>query len=88
MLQAHTVGHDVGDGDPVARVQDAGIYARHTGENVAHAPSVALAHRSLYASPSHRANLLHASFDHLGVGIADDADGSVWVVELFIASAP
>jgi hypothetical protein len=54
MLQAHTVGHDVGDGDPAQRVQNAGIPVRATGENVAHAPSVALAHRSLYASPSHR----------------------------------
>jgi uncharacterized protein YkwD len=83
MLQAHTVGHDVGDGDPAQRVQNAGISASHTGENVAHAPSVALAHRSLYASPSHRANLLHAAFDRVGIGLADDPDGSVWVVELF-----
>jgi uncharacterized protein YkwD len=86
MMQAHTVGHDVGDGDPAQRVQNAGISARLTGENVAHAPSIQLAHRSLFASPSHRANLLHSAFDRVGIGLADDPDGSVWVVELFSAS--
>ena len=86
MLGTHTVGHDVGDGDPAQRVQNAGMSVRATGENVAHAPSVALAHRSLYASPSHRSNLLHPSFDHVGIGVAEDPDGSVWVVELFVTS--
>jgi uncharacterized protein YkwD len=56
------------------------------GENVAHAASVLLAHRALYESPSHRANLLQGAFDRLGVAVLRDADGSVWVDEIFTAS--
>ncbi len=85
MRQAQTVGHDVGDGDPAERLQQAGIGARHAGENVAHAPSVQLAHRALFASPSHRANLLRPDFASLGVAVLDDPDGTVWVTEIFAA---
>jgi uncharacterized protein YkwD len=83
MKQERTLGHDVGDGDPAERLANAGLRARETGENVAHAPSIVLAHRALYASVSHRANLLHAEFTRLGVGVLEDPDGSVWIAEVF-----
>ncbi len=83
MKDAHTVGHDVGDGDPAERLQNAGLSARESGENVAHAQSVLLAHRALWQSPSHRANLQHAEYDAFGVAVLADADGSVWVAEVF-----
>ncbi len=85
MKQVHTVGHDVGDGDPAQRLQNAGLIAKESGENVAHAQSVRLAHRALYASPSHRTNLLRQEFDRAGVAVVDDPDGSVWVAEVFAA---
>jgi uncharacterized protein YkwD len=50
---------------------------------VAHARSIARAHRVLWASPSHRGNLLDPSFSKFGIGVARDSDGSVWVCELF-----
>ncbi len=81
MQETHVVAHDVGDGDPVRRFDAAGLSARESGENVAHAGSIALAHRALYASPSHRANLLSSSFDRIGIAVARDRDGSVWVTE-------
>ncbi len=83
MKAAHTIGHDVGDGDPAERLQNAGLQARESGENVAHAQNVLLAHRALWQSPSHRANLQHAEYDALGVAVLDDPDGSVWVAEVF-----
>jgi uncharacterized protein YkwD len=83
MKAAHTVGHDIGDGDPAQRLQNAGLSAREAGENVAHAQNVLLAHRALWQSPSHRANLEHAEYDAFGVAVLDDADGSVWVAEVF-----
>lgn len=83
MKAAHTVGHDVGDGDPAERLQNAGLSAREAGENVAHAQTVLLAHRALWQSPSHRANLEHAAYDAFGIAVLDDADGSVWVAEVF-----
>ncbi len=83
MKDAHTIGHDVGDGDPAQRLQNAGLSARESGENVAHAQNVLLAHRALWQSPSHRANLQHAEYDAFGVAVLDDPDGSVWVAEVF-----
>jgi uncharacterized protein YkwD len=83
MQQSRTLAHDVGDGDPVRRLEASSLRAHESGENVAHAASVLLAHRALYASPSHRTNLLAPAFDHVGVGVAVDADGSVWVTEEF-----
>ncbi len=83
MARAHAVGHDLGDGDPSQRLESAGLVARQSGENVAHAPTVALAHRALYASPSHRANMLRPEFRAVGVAVVLDPDGSVWVAEEF-----
>lgn len=83
MKEARTVAHDVGDGGPADRLQNAGISAALAGENVAHAASAAAAHRMLWASPSHRANLLRADFERLGLGVVSDGDGTLWVVELF-----
>jgi uncharacterized protein YkwD len=85
MLSARTVGHDVGDGDPEDRARAAGLRAKLVGENVAHAASIRLAHRALYESPSHRANLLRAEFDRVGAAVVADTDGSVWVAEVFAA---
>jgi uncharacterized protein YkwD len=83
MMETRTVGHDVGDGDPASRLQNAGINAHEAGENVAHAQSIKLAHRALYRSPSHRANLLRAEFTTFGVAAIVDHDGSYWVAEIF-----
>ncbi|MFO0676644.1 MAG: CAP domain-containing protein [Polyangiaceae bacterium] len=83
MKARREVGHDVGDGDPMRRLDAAGLSAKLAGENVAHASNVALAHRALYASPSHRTNLLKKSFDGAGIAVLEDADGSVWVTEMF-----
>lgn len=81
MQRARSVAHDVGDGDPAARFEAANLRVHESGENVAHAGSVLLAHRALYASPSHRTNLLATGFTRVGVGVARDPDGSVWLTE-------
>jgi uncharacterized protein YkwD len=85
MAAAQTVAHDVGNGDPGARVQAAGLWYDALGENVAHAVTAALAHRSFWASPSHRANMLRRDFSHVGVAAVRDARGDLWVVETFAA---
>lgn len=83
MAAAHELAHDVGDGDPSERLRQASLDAHAVGENVAHAPSVALAHRSIWRSPSHRLNLLRPEFDRMGLAVVRDAGGDAWVVELF-----
>jgi uncharacterized protein YkwD len=87
MRDQKAVAHDLGDGDFRERFEAEGsLDARAVGENVAHAPTLALAHRALHASPSHRINLLRGDYTHLGVGVARAADGSVYVCETFAAT--
>ena len=89
MRDGRAVAHDMGDGDFRARFEAEGsIDARAVGENVAHAATVALAHRALHASPSHRINLLRADYAHIGVAMTRAADGSVYVCETFAAARP
>jgi uncharacterized protein YkwD len=79
------LAHDIGDGDLRARFEQRGLFAKAVGENVAHAPNVRLAHRTLHASPSHRINLLRSDYTHLGIGVARADDGTVYVCEVFAA---
>jgi uncharacterized protein YkwD len=83
MRKLGRIAHDAGDGDPARRVESAGLGVLVTGENVAHAPDVTRAHRVLWSSPSHRENLLQPRFDGVGIGVALDPDGSIWVCEVF-----
>jgi uncharacterized protein YkwD len=83
MRRLGRIAHDVGDGDPRTRVESANLDILTTGENVAHALNVVRAHRALWASPSHRENLLEPRYDGIGIGVAPDPDGSLWVCEVF-----
>lgn len=85
MMKAKTLGHDVGDGDPAARVAEAGGKKwKLIGENVAKAKTERAAHRAIYASPSHRSNVLEGRFKKVGIGIASDPKtGYLWIAELY-----
>jgi uncharacterized protein YkwD len=83
MVAARELAHDVGDGDPSERLRRAGLDAHTLGENIAHAPTVPLAHRALWRSVSHRMNLLRPDFDRMGLAVARDPSGDAWVVEVF-----
>lgn len=83
MRDLKRIAHDSGDGLPSARIEAAGVSVLAAGENVAHALDITRAHRALWASPSHRENLLQPRFDTVGIGVAVDPDGSVWVCEVF-----
>jgi uncharacterized protein YkwD len=83
MFRARVVGHDVGTGDPAARLRAAGVAAHVAGENVATASTLENAHRALWASPSHRGNLLLNQFTRVGVAVVRGPDGMVWVTEMF-----
>lgn len=83
MRAAGSVAHDLGEGDLRARFVEASLDARVVGENVARGPSVLHAHRALYASPSHRMNLLRADYTHVGVGLARADGGVVYACEVF-----
>ena len=44
---------------------------RAVAENVAAAPAVDIAHKSLMESPGHRANILHADYNAIGIAIVE-----------------
>lgn len=85
MAATKKLAHDVGDGDLAERFQAEGYAASTVGENVAHARTLALAHRALYASPSHRSNLLDAKYTQFGFAVvtATDDANDLWVCEVF-----
>lgn len=83
MLAAGRVGHDLGRGGPLARLQQRGLASAINGENLAHATTARRAHRALWASPSHRGNMLDSRFSRVGVGAARGPDGSVWLCQIF-----
>lgn len=56
---------------PFDRIDKVGIEYLAAGENLAYAPSVAIAHQGLMDSPGHRANILRVEFGTLGVGVID-----------------
>lgn len=83
MIAQKKLGHDVGRGDPRARVEEAGLRAAVVGENVATGREIRELHRALTDSPSHHANVRRADFDRLGVAALRDAEGALWGCELF-----
>ena len=85
MRRMRETAHDTGDGDLNQRLERAG-FELYAGENVAHAGSAALAQRALWASPSHRENLLFRGYDAVGIGVAPDTDGTLWVCQIFSRS--
>lgn len=61
--------HDTPEGiTPAQRLDKMGIKYTIMGENLALAPDVALAHRGLMNSPSHRENILFPDYRKVGIG--------------------
>jgi Cysteine-rich secretory protein family len=83
MMRSRRAAHDVGDGPPLTRSRRAGLLVHRVGENVASAPTLDRVHRALWDSPSHRENILDASFQSAGVALAIDRSGQIWAVQLF-----
>ncbi len=53
------------------------------GENIASGAGVAVLFDALVASPGHLENLVNPDYTHIGVGVAVDADGVLWVTQVF-----
>ncbi|MEZ5272975.1 MAG: hypothetical protein R2694_11815 [Ilumatobacteraceae bacterium] len=57
----------------------------YISENIAYnSASVAAAQAALQASSSHRFNMLSTASTEMGLGIAQDANGTIWVSEVFV----
>ena len=71
MLRKGYFSHNSLDGlTPYDRMRKGGVKASFSGENLAFAPTVKVAHRGLMKSPGHRENILRPQFRRVGIGSA------------------
>lgn len=71
-------------GSPFDMLKQFGVTFRAAGENLAGNQSVTAAHTALMNSPGHRANILNASYTHIGIGIANGSQYGKIFVQMFI----
>jgi uncharacterized protein YkwD len=90
MAQTGTLAHDDPNGDPFTRLQNAGVAFSGAGENAAcggGCQSVDQAEQ-LFMSEGpgggHYENVLNCDWTHVGIGVAVDANGGVWVTQDFL----
>jgi len=88
MAQAHKLGHTM-PGEPVLnqRLALSGAHFDSTGENVAQSDTVENAHIEFMHSQGHRANILSADFNVVGIGTAS-AGTVLYVTEDFVHRVP
>lgn len=84
MLRRGYFGHNTPEGrTPFDRIDAAEITYRTAGENLALAPTLALAHSGLMNSPGHRANILRPEFGRVGIGIIDGGIRGLMITQNF-----
>ncbi len=85
MVNRKFFSHSNPDGKtPSDRLKAAGISYSAVGENIAENTSVQAAETSFMNSSGHRANILNSNYTTVGIGVAYDSTGNVYVVQDFI----
>jgi uncharacterized YkwD family protein len=74
-------------GSPFDMMKNAGVSYYSAGENIAQNISPRAAHNSLMNSEGHRRNIMSASYNQVGIGIAQGPGGSKTFTQMFIESA-
>lgn len=75
--------HSPVTGTPGDRLAAAEVQFSVAGENLAYAPSVQIAHRSLMRSEGHRENILSEDFTRLAVGVIESPMGGKMFTQVF-----
>ncbi len=60
-----------------------GVSYAAAGENIAHHATLEKSQAALISSPGHRANILSKSFTRVGIGVATDEHGHVYLTQIF-----
>lgn len=68
---------------PFDRIRKEDLRFKIAGENLALAQTLNLAHEGLMESPGHKANILHRSFNRVGIGILDGGIYGIMVTQNF-----
>lgn len=86
MRQARFFGHaSPTRGNLADRMRTIGASSPRVAENIARGPSAARIHANLMDSPAHRANVLDPLLTHVGLGVAQVAEGDLLAVMVFAA---
>ena len=84
MFKRGYFAHYSPEGESVAdRAEKAGVDYLVIGENLAYAPGLELAHKGLMNSEGHRANILSADFNKIGIGVMDGGDYGKMFTQVF-----
>lgn len=70
-------------GDVTQMLRQFGYSFTAAGENIAHHATVEKSQAALISSPGHRQNILSRSFTRVGIGIAQDENGYVYLTQIF-----
>lgn len=85
MVNRKFFSHSNPDGKtPSDRLKAAGISYSAVGENIAENTSVQASETAFMNSSGHRANILNSNYTTVGIGVAYDSAGNVYVVQDFI----
>lgn len=71
-------------GNASAMLQAFGYSFNGVGENIAHHATVEKAQAAFMSSTGHRANILGSQWTKIGIGVAVDSNGFVYVTQLFV----
>lgn len=71
-------------GSPQDRVRASGVPFAYSGENLAYAPTVEVAHTGLMNSPGHRANILEPRFTRVGIGVVSAGVAGEMFTQTFV----
>ena len=73
-----------------AEATERGLDWERVGENVGMGPNVDLIQQAFLDSPHHYENIVHPSYNHVGVGVVKGDDGKMYVTQVFadLKSAP
>jgi uncharacterized protein YkwD len=83
MAEKGTISHQFpGEPNLPTRARAAGAHFTWLSENVDAGPNATAIHQSFMKSPLHRANILDADMDSIGIGIAE-RNGQLFAVEDF-----
>lgn len=71
-------------GKPADMLTSFGYAFTSVGENIAHHATVEKAQAAFLSSSGHRQNMMSSSWTKVGIGVCFDANGFVYVTQLFV----
>lgn len=87
MIARGYFSHNTPEGKtPFDRIKAAGVSYSTAGENIAINTSVAAAETAFMNSSGHKANILNADYTEVGIGVAQNASGQLYIVQVFIGN--